>query len=429
MKVHFCWLLVVVSIFFSSSIQAVEFTAREKQAIESLTFKPEHIQSDKSNEVSGNKKAIRLGKALFFDKSLSRDGEVACASCHIPEKGWSDGKQQAKIRQEAMNMNSPTLWNVAQNRWFFWDGRADSLWSQAIGSMESHKELDTDRVYLLHWLLKNKPVKKDFEQWFGALDSCVIGKELPTSAKPTHSPKELSLNERWLALSDCQKTQANRVISGLAKVIAAYEETILSYNSPFDRYAASLKHKMTDFEPYPEAAKRGLKLFIAPNSCINCHSGSNFSDSEFHNLFSAQRSEQKTGRYYAIDKLKASEFHAGSAYSALTAEDFKKIDFIYKNVAFKQAFKTPTLRNLGGSAPYMHDGRFKQLDEVVAYYASLKGKEQGDTQATHIEETLFQLNTMSQQQQSDLVAFLKTLNDTSFLNSLTKQQRMGNLDE
>lgn len=401
---------------------AIEFSETEKSIIQLLAANPNVQPYDPSNEVSGNPKAIALGKQLFFSKRLSRDGKVACASCHIPDKGWSDGKMRAQIRSQTMNKNSPTLWNVAQNRWFFWDGRADSLWAQATASIEAHNEINSDRTYLTRWLVANPSFKQSFESFFGELKSCVTEQALPQHAKPTQQATERKLNQAWKQMSACQQKETSRVLAGLAKLIAAYEETIVSQNSLFDRYAHSLKQA----KPinYPIAAKRGLKHFIAKDSCISCHSGSNFSDSEFHNLFFI-KNKAKGGRYTAIGALKRNPFNQRGEFSALDKDDFNKLDYIYKNIAFKQSYKTPTLRNLRASAPYMHDGRLLTLENVMDYYGSLRELSQSKrADLTHVEETLSQL-FLDQQQQADLIAFLETLNDDSFLDSLTKEQRTG----
>jgi cytochrome c peroxidase len=273
---------------------------------------------------------IELGRKLFFDARLSRDRVQSCASCHDPQKGFSDGRSHAVgIGGRELARRSPTILNAAYNRRQFWDGRASSLEQQAEGPMLAAAEMSMS-ADLLDARLQAVP---EYNRWFQA----VFG------GKPT--------------------------LKSAAQAIAAFERTLVTPDGPFDAYAHGDKEALSINE------KRGLILFIGKAACVQCHNGPTLTDSRFHRLGVSRRAPgpEDVGRF---------------------AVSGKEQD--------RGAFKTPTLRNVSLRAPYMHDGAFKTLEEVVDFY------DRGGDADPQKSPLLFELG-LSRQERSDLIAFLKSL--------------------
>ncbi|MEI8021034.1 MAG: cytochrome c peroxidase [Schlesneria sp.] len=266
---------------------------------------------------------IALGKQLFFDGRLSADNKVACATCHDPAKGFSNGEQFATgVEGKKGGRNSPTVINTALQQFQFWDGRAKSLEYQALGPIQNPIEM-------------NLP-----------LDAAVA-----------------KLNGIDGYKSQFQKVFGTDVTSdGIAKAIAAYERTVLSGDAPYDRFKAG------DANALSEPAQRGMKIFFNKGRCSVCHDGRNFTDNGFHNIGLPGSDEGRAA--------------------------------ISKSSGDKGAFKTPTLREIARSAPYMHDGSLKTLEEVVAHYVK------GGTPNPQLDEEIFPLK-LTAEESADLVTFLK----------------------
>jgi len=277
---------------------------------------------------------IALGKKLFYDKNISRDSSVSCSSCHLADHAFSDPRQfSLGVGERIGTRNAPALVNTAYGRSFFWDGANPALETQAIFPLEASFEMDMDLAELVERL------KADPE--YPALFQAVFGVE----------PN----------------------VGSITQAIASFERSMLSLNSPYDRYLQG------DESALNESEKRGLTLFFGEKAeCFHCHVGTNFSDELFHN----------NGLY---------ETYLDNGRWEVTGleEDRSK-------------FKTPTLRNIAYTAPYMHDGSIETLEEVVEHYSS--------GGASHPNKSgLIRAFTLSNQEKEDLLNFLHALSDTSFI--------------
>ncbi len=270
---------------------------------------------------------ISLGKQLYFDPRLSRDNTISCASCHDPEKGYSNADQFATgVGGKKGGRNSPTVINSAYFTFQFWDGRAKTLEEQALGPIQNPVEMNMTLPEVVEKLNAIPGYKSQFKEVFG---------------------------------SDVTS-------DGIAKAIAAFERTVLSGDAPYDRFLAGDKGAMS------EAAQRGWALFKGKANCLACHSGPSLTDNAFHNIgVGMDRKAIDDGRK-AISKL------GGDLGS----------------------FKTPTLREIARTAPYMHDGSMKTLEEVVEHYN--KGGVVNDT----LDEEIFPLK-LTAEEKADLVTFMK----------------------
>lgn len=274
-----------------------------------------------------------LGKALYFDKRLSADGTVSCATCHDPEKGWTDQSPvSAGIHGQKGGRSAPTVLNAAYYDLQFWDGRAKTLEDQAKGPIQNPIEMGFTHDACVAKLKSIKGYRKLFKKAFGD-----------------------------------EKIDIDRV----AKAIATFERTVLTGNSPADKWEAGDKKAMS------ESAARGRELFHGKANCAICHDGFNFSDSDFHNL--------GVGMQKGINK-----------------PDVGRRDQT-KEVADTGKFKTPTLRNLKHTAPYMHDGSQKTLGEVIDFY------DRGGEKNAQLDGRIKPLK-LSKAERDDLLAFLDALN-------------------
>lgn len=273
---------------------------------------------------------VELGKQLFFDGRLSKNNAISCAFCHNPLTGFADPRQTSiGVGGGIGGRQAPTVYNTGFIPLQFWDGRAGSLEEQAIGPIVSSVAMAETHENVVKKLGKIKGYQQQFRAVFG--------------------------------------TDVN--LQGIADAIAAYERTIVSTNSAFDKYV------LGDGKAMDEGAVRGMTLFKGKARCILCHNGPNFTDNQFHNLGVPQVGPMKEdlGRF-SVTRLERD----------------------------KGRFKTPTLRSIAETAPYMHDGVFKTLGEVLDFL------DQGGGQNQNLSPLVKPLG-LTQPEKADLIAFLNAL--------------------
>ena len=277
-------------------------------------------------------KKIELGRVLFFDRRLSEDNTIACASCHLAKFAFTDGMPVSTgIRGQKGGRSAPVSFNRVFSSVQFWDGRAATLEEQSVG-----------------------PFTNPIEHGFVKQDIMI--------AKMNKIPGYQMLF--------MQAFGEDITIGNVGKAIASFQRTVLSGNSPADRFDQG-----QDAGAISEAAQKGLLLFRDKARCTKCHSGFNFTDEKFHNLgIGWDDNKVDLGRY-----------------------------MVTKNPEDIGAFKTPTLREIARSAPYTHDGRFRTLEEVVNFY------NKGGVKNPHQDPLIIPLE-LTVQEKHDLVEFLRTLN-------------------
>jgi len=271
-----------------------------------------------------------LGRRLFFDPILSRNRQAACATCHDPNRAFTDGRRVAVgVFGRQGDRNAPTLVNRGYGQAFFWDGRARSLEEQVLQPIQNPAELDLDLAEAVARLTQDRGYRRRFDETFGR----------------------------------------NPNARDLARALAGYVRTILSGDSPVDRALNGARDALSS------DARLGLQIFRGKGNCSVCHSAPAFTDDKFHNTGVAWRDGLllDQGRF------------------AVTAVD-----------ADRGAFKTPTLREIARTAPYMHDGSLSTLDEVIDYY------DRGGNPNPHLDPELRPLH-LAPQEKSALRAFLKAL--------------------
>ncbi len=283
---------------------------------------------------------IALGRRLYYDPILSVDNTIACASCHGPAFGFADARPfSVGVRGKTGGRNAPTVLNAAYSALQFWDGRAPSLEKQAEGPVQNPVEMANTLPAVEKKLMADAAYRSEFEKAFG--------------------PRAITYEK-------------------VEQAIASFERTVLSGDSPFDRYFYG-----GDKSALSPSARRGLEVFQNPNkgNCAACHTIGEkyalFADNKFHNIgvgADYQGNYQDLGRYN-----------------------------VTHNEADKGAFKTPTLRNIAKTAPYMHDGSLKTLKDVVDFYVG------GGNSNPHLDKEIHALDSLTGQQRAELVAFLETL--------------------
>jgi cytochrome c peroxidase len=397
------------------------YTTEELSAIARHVAPPIAPPGDPTNRFADDPWAAALGESLFFDTRFSANGKFSCASCHQPARGFTDGRTVAKALAVGTR-NTPTLLNAAYNHWFFWDGRADSMWAQVLQVIENPREFGGDRLAVAHTIYDDDALRRAYERLFGKLPDLSDSQRFPAHARPD-APTQSATARGWSGMSAADRDACNRIFSNVGKAIAAYERRLVSYDSPFDRYARALRSGDGSGQSLlSPAAKRGLKLFVDRGQCELCHSGPNFTDGQFHNvgLPVLAGTVPDLGREQGIRELKANPFNAAGRYSDQPqGPNAKRLEFLPAPTAMRGAFKTPTLRNVARTAPYLHDGRFSTLQQVVQFYADGKAASRGKLVGER-EGTLNLIPHFTPAEVTDLVAFLKTLDSAPPSPALTR---------
>ena len=327
------------------------------------------------NRVADDPRAAALGGRLFFDPRTSADGTIACATCHQPDRFFTDGERRG-AGLARLARNTPTIVGAGFGSWFYWDGRRDSLWAQALVPFEAAAEMGGSRLAVVRLIGTDPDYRADYEALFGAFPDALLAGDLPRDAGPLGNA---SMRGNWDALAMPIRRQVNAVYVNVGKSVAAFERTIPVPVTRFDRYVGAL----LDDDPTAEsiltpAELRGLELFIDPqrSHCLRCHSGPLFTNGGFHNVGSGRFSgaELDFGRAFGQRAVLLDEFNCLGPYSDAAPDECPELRYFSRDshVPLEGAFKVPGLRNVAATAPYMHDGRFADLAAVVDYYRSLR---------------------------------------------------------
>lgn len=299
--------------------------------------------------------------------------------------------------------NTPTIVGASYNSWFFLDGRTDSLWSQALGPWESELEHGGDRSQFAHLLYRSPNLRSQYEELFGKLPNLTDQNRFRKRADLVSNKR---IQQSWTQMAPADQARVTTIFTNLAKAIAAFEARIKPTAARFDRYVAAAlaanKKEMSDLYSDTEAA--GLRLFISKAMCIMCHSGPLFSDSDFHNINTLvlRKKPYDWGRYDGAQQVLTNEFNCYSRFNDSTDKSCHELRFMLKS---KQhtigSFKTPSLRNVSKTAPYMHSGQFDSLTAVLQHYSDPPKKIIGKSNLLKVK-----LNSLEREQ---LEAFLHTL--------------------
>lgn len=328
------------------------------------------VPPDPSNAVGDDPRAADLGQHFFFDTRFSANGEVACATCHQPEDLFTDGLPLAQAIGTTQR-HTPSVIGTAYSPWFFWDGRRDSQWSQALSPLESPVEHGGTRLQYVHLLAGDPAYQEAYEAIFGSLPDVSDQDRFPAKGGPVNDPQ---LKAAWDTMAPSDQSLINQVYANIGKAIAAYQRQILPGPSRFDRYVEALlaqdqAEMETNLAPDEVA---GLRLFIGRGNCIQCHNGPLFTNHGFHSIGLPNSPNQApdVGRFAGVQQALANEFNCLGPYSdAQTEEDCRELRFAKVwGQELIGAFKVPSLRNVAETAPYMHAGQFITLNQVLNHY-------------------------------------------------------------
>jgi cytochrome c peroxidase len=307
------------------------------------------------------KEKVALGRKLYFDKRLSADDTVSCATCHDPKFAFADGKALAEgIKGKKGARNSPTALNAAFYDFQFWDGRAETLEEQAKQPLINPVEMGMkDHNELVRKLRGIKEYSESFKNVFGTEEF---------------------------------------TIEHIVQAIASFERTLVTFNSPFDRFIAG------DKDAISESAKRGWKLFNEKARCNNCHgfveSYPFFTDNKFHNVGVGAKNIGNKGFEELAKRAETEKDIARLAHEKGASELGRFL--VTRERKDIGAFKTPGLREIALTAPYMHDGSETTLEAVIDFY------NKGGEQNRFLDGGIRPLD-LSKEEIGDLVEFLKTL--------------------
>jgi len=321
---------------------------------------------------------IALGKKLFEDKRFSADGTISCAHCHDPAKAFADGLPVAEgIKKLKGTRNSPTVINSAYYTSQFWDGRRPSLEEQAKDPFLNSVEHGLGKEHGFHDFVvnviqKDKAYVEEFERVFGV------------------KPEQITIDH-------------------VVKAIASFERTVISGDSPFDRYVYG-----KDKTALSESAIRGLELYKGKARCQECHAISEnyaiFTDNKFHNLGVGFKKIQPRLREMVRELRMAKQQGRELDESILTNAEISELGRFVVTLKTSDigAFKTPTLRNIAVTGPYMHDGSLKTLEEVMELYN--KGGEKNPFLGS------VRVLDLTDQEIKDIIEFMKALTSPEFKN-------------
>jgi cytochrome c peroxidase len=354
----------------------LDFTADERAQILSHGPWPPPPAPDGANRAQGRPAAIAWGRELFSDKRLSRSGQLACASCHVPGRAFQDGLPTAQAGAAAASRrNTPTVQDTDLQRWLGWDGAHDSLWAASLAPLLARDEMGQGVADLAGQVRRTPALRSGYRRAFGA-------------PPPTDD---------------------ERLVVDLAKALAAYKATLRSPRTPFDDFRDALAHgDLRAASRYPLAAQRGLRLFIGHGRCSVCHAGPVFSNGEFADIgvpFFVPGGVDP-GRHGGLQALQASRMNRLGPHNDAGEADPRAVTTRHVLIEPRHfgEFRVPGLRQLAHTAPYMHNGSLATVEDVVRHYDQL------NEDRLHADgERILRRLDLSAQQAADLAVFLRSL--------------------
>jgi cytochrome c peroxidase len=298
------------------------------------------LAPDPTNAVAASPRAAKLGQQLFFDTRMSANGVVSCASCHQPQRRFTDGLPKGQ-GVASSKRNTRSIVGVAYSPWLYWDGRKDSLWSQALAPLEDPNEHGSDRVKVVELVTQSPEYRDDYEILFGAFDPA-------------------------------EDNAIDTAFANVGKSIAAFERLLMPSPSRFDDYVAALLDGNEDGQAAALKTDEilGLQLFIGEAGCTQCHNGPLLTNNEFHNtgVISFPGEVPDKGRVAGVREVLADPFNCSGNYNDSAEADCTELNYARTGAELIGTFRTPSLRNLENTEPYMHKGQFNTIAETLRHY-------------------------------------------------------------
>jgi cytochrome c peroxidase len=312
----------------------------EANCLEAVDWRlPSELPPARGNRYADDPRAAALGRSIFFDAGFATVPGVSCATCHLPDDEFAESRATSEvIAGMPGGRNSPSLLVAAWNQgYWFWDGRADSLWSQPLFAFENEIEMGTTRLSIAHRMHENPEYRDAYQAVFGALPDLSDAARFPPRGRPGDAS--------WEAMAGPDRDAVNRVVANVGKALEAYMRRLATGPSRVDRYLDGDRSALTDTE------RRGFARFIE-GGCTACHDGPMLTDDGFH---LATMEDTDRGRAAGIEVLLASPFSSAGPYFDVDAGEALPLP-LGPAPEDERAFRTPSLRNVTLTAPYAHDG-------------------------------------------------------------------------
>ncbi len=394
--------VVLVAWWFSRSADPSPWTETEMKILRSLwigNLPP--LAPDPSNAMANDPRATKLGWQLFFDQRLSGNGLIACATCHQPQRRFTDGRVKGQAIGTSKR-NTPSIVGSAYSPWLYWDGRKDSQWSQALSPLEDPNEHGGTRMQYVRLIATDPIYRTAYEALFGSIADLSDRSRFPSVTAPIEDTRS---NAAWEAMTAEDRELVNKIFVNIGKSIAAYERLLMPGPSRFDAYVKAVldRDETAQHELFNNDEWVGLHLFINEANCTQCHNGPLFTNYEFHNtgIITFPGEVPDKGRVAGVRSVRSDPFNCLSAYNDDSVKDCAELRFARNGPELIGAMRTPSLRNLEGTSPYMHKGQLTTLAEILDHYNRAPLAMIG-----HNETQPLKLNRRELKQ---LEAFLKTL--------------------
>lgn len=359
------------------------------------------LPPDPSNAVADNLRAAELGKQLFFDPRLSGNGGISCATCHQPIRHFTDGLPKGQAMGTSKR-NTPSIVGTAYSPWLYWDGRRDSQWAQALSPLEDPNEQGTHRLSVVQTVAEDPSYRPEYVALFGPIPEVGDTVSLPDGKS---AEAGVDWSAAWSSMAAGDQEMVNRTFANVGKTIAAFERTLLPKATRFDNYVAAVTSGdlRSQNELFSDDEIWGLRLFIGEANCLQCHNGPLLTNNEFHNtgVLNAPGERPDPGRAAGLWEALGDAFNCLGEYSDDPEHRCAELTYVRTGPMLIGAFRTPSLRNVGMTAPYMHKGQIVSIAEVLLHY-----NQAPEAMIGHNEAKPLGLNS---RQLGQLEAFLKTL--------------------
>lgn len=379
------------------------------------------VPADPTNRYADDPTVAAFGQRLFFEKGYSHaltiadpalgnigdKGKISCASCHDTSNYYTDTRSKPNATSLGVTWtqrNAPTLVNAAFYTWGSWGGKDDTLWFQGANGCESQVNFASNRLEYAH--LVYRKYRAEYNALFPVALDPALDPLAPDAARfPANGrPKASGAPDGpWELMTTGDRDIIGAILANTGKALAAYERQLVSRNAPIDKYIAG------DHNALSLAAKRGLKLFIGKAACIDCHSGPQLSDQEFHNTGVPQIGPNlprvDNGRYDDLARTIGNAWNGAGKYSDNTDMGKDKLAGMELTDDIKGLFRTSMLRQIDKTGPYMHTGAFATLEDVVHFY----NQGGGDANFAGTKSAAMVPLLLTSEEEGDLVEFLRSL--------------------